>query len=91
MLAPWEKRTPLFGQNYLEVKDQILVPAAAKGLVTEVEHRLHGHQQDRLQDRCVGGRDPGKSSAAFQKLRSGERCCLKPGAWPNTMMGLPGW
>ncbi|WP_374491103.1 hypothetical protein [Zoogloea sp.] len=87
-----EKRTPLFGQNYLEVKDQILVPAAAKVEVTEVSIDFTATSKtDFKTDVSVEG-IPGKLSGGvvFEKLRSGELVLLKLSVLPNTMMGLLG-
>src|SRR5574343_760122 len=87
-----EKRTPRCGQNYREVKDQILVPAAAKVEVTEVSIDFTATSKtDFKTDVSVEG-IPGKLSGGvvFEKLRSGELVLLKLSVLPNTMMGLLG-
>jgi hypothetical protein len=87
-----EKRTPLFGQNYLEVKDQIPVPAAARVEVTEVSIDFTATSKTDFKTSVSVEGIPGSlnGGVVFDKLRSGELVLLKLTVLPDTMMGLLG-
>lgn len=84
-----EKRSPLFKQNYLEVKDRVLVPEKniIKATVAGIDFTKSSRSAFRLQAKAIIDGVPAQldGDAVFNKLRAGELKLVKFSITNNEM------